>query len=634
MHGTAGFTATMRSQAALEEMRMFSTRDCQNQGLLREPWRGSSKSTWGTNDNCPAYVTLTPGLAAASSKGATLPGLLQADSNKAEELRLPSAWLSSKTKSGFAGAASGSQRHSAPPGCIPDFSPSFPHESNLLGTFSQGSLTPKVKNTFLDFSEDCSDDDDDSDEMPMVHAKTMPVWTASNEECLEEGLEECLPGSDSGGQTMDTMARGQTMDHVQDGSTDLGGGQTMDHVQGGPTDLGLFNQGSLTPKVKNTFLDFSEDCSDDDDDDEMPMVHAKTMPVWNASDMGLEGSEVGEQSTQCGERGPTDSPPDWSQLARLAGPNCSSLSTTAPFAKQARPPLPAYVRVSPTTHEPQKNTLKEAAACMPLGAKRANASSSGGVREVANNVPVHQGLLLERCDEQQESLDNFSEADSNPIHLSDSSQFMTMFKVKNTFLNFSEDSDGDEDEMPMVHTMSCPPERAMHQTQMSGWVKNSCPPGPTKLSMLEQRRQTCPAYVRATPTLLTPPVSEQMQQNRLKPPPNLPAPASEPWTAPMTVDHHPTAGACTAAASPAAVSAPAWTFEVPQPEVSKGAALHSTGGCMPCPWFWKPQGCLNGEECLRCHLCPEGELKARRRAKTAELRQKQRVKAEAAPDQL
>merc|ERR1719410_828513 len=99
------------------------------------------------------------------------------------------------------------------------------------------------------------------------------------------------------------------------------------------------------------------------------------MPVWNASEMGLEGSDEVEQSSQWA-RGPTDSPPDWAQLARLAGPNCSSLSTTAPFAKQARPPLPAYVRVSPTTHEPQKNTLKEAAACMPLGAKRASASSS------------------------------------------------------------------------------------------------------------------------------------------------------------------------------------------------------------------------------------------------------------------
>merc|ERR1712008_214315 len=99
-----------------------------------------------------------------------------------------------------------------------------------------------------------------------------------------------------------------------------------------------------------------------------------------------------------------------------------------------------------------------------------------------------------------------------------------------------------------------------------------------------------------------------------------------------------TAAASTAPPAPApaerALSAPAWKLDVRQPQVSKGAALHSTGDCMPCPWFWKPQGCLNAEECLRCHVCPEGELKSRRRAKTAELRQKQRVKGEDAPDQL
>ncbi|CAJ1362753.1 unnamed protein product [Effrenium voratum] len=44
---------------------------------------------------------------------------------------------------------------------------------------------------------------------------------------------------------------------------------------------------------------------------------------------------------------------------------------------------------------------------------------------------------------------------------------------------------------------------------------------------------------------------------------------------------------------------------------SVGSQRHGSG-CLPCAWFWKPQGCLNGAACLRCHLCPAGELKRRK----------------------
>ncbi|CAL1145653.1 unnamed protein product [Cladocopium goreaui] len=37
----------------------------------------------------------------------------------------------------------------------------------------------------------------------------------------------------------------------------------------------------------------------------------------------------------------------------------------------------------------------------------------------------------------------------------------------------------------------------------------------------------------------------------------------------------------------------------------------SPGTSLP-PGFRKPQGCLNGDACLRCHLCPAGELKRRK----------------------
>ena len=32
--------------------------------------------------------------------------------------------------------------------------------------------------------------------------------------------------------------------------------------------------------------------------------------------------------------------------------------------------------------------------------------------------------------------------------------------------------------------------------------------------------------------------------------------------------------------------------------------------CRPCAWYWRPQGCLNLEECRHCHMCPKSALKA------------------------
>jgi hypothetical protein len=59
---------------------------------------------------------------------------------------------------------------------------------------------------------------------------------------------------------------------------------------------------------------------------------------------------------------------------------------------------------------------------------------------------------------------------------------------------------------------------------------------------------------------------------------------------------------------------------VRQPQASAGAELHGTGGCRPCGWFWKPEGCVLGAECCHCHMCPEGELRTRKKAKLAAMR--------------
>jgi len=49
--------------------------------------------------------------------------------------------------------------------------------------------------------------------------------------------------------------------------------------------------------------------------------------------------------------------------------------------------------------------------------------------------------------------------------------------------------------------------------------------------------------------------------------------------------------------------------------IPPGSALHAVRQCKPCAWFWKPGGCQNDIDCSYCHLCPEGELKARKKAK-------------------
>lgn len=65
-------------------------------------------------------------------------------------------------------------------------------------------------------------------------------------------------------------------------------------------------------------------------------------------------------------------------------------------------------------------------------------------------------------------------------------------------------------------------------------------------------------------------------------------------------------------------------LEAPLPSV--GASLHGQltdeglPACTPCGWFHKPEGCQNGADCRRCHLCPEGETKARKKKKLARLK--------------
>lgn len=75
-------------------------------------------------------------------------------------------------------------------------------------------------------------------------------------------------------------------------------------------------------------------------------------------------------------------------------------------------------------------------------------------------------------------------------------------------------------------------------------------------------------------------------------------------------------------ASPAGCASPVGAIGI----TSVGSVRHGTGTCKPCAWYWKPRGCQNNADCNFCHLCPDGELRTRKKAKIAARTQIKRIK--------
>lgn len=50
-------------------------------------------------------------------------------------------------------------------------------------------------------------------------------------------------------------------------------------------------------------------------------------------------------------------------------------------------------------------------------------------------------------------------------------------------------------------------------------------------------------------------------------------------------------------------------------------AKHFAGTCQPCAYYYKPDSCKWGAKCDFCHLCPDGEIKARKKEKIRALRE-------------
>jgi len=61
--------------------------------------------------------------------------------------------------------------------------------------------------------------------------------------------------------------------------------------------------------------------------------------------------------------------------------------------------------------------------------------------------------------------------------------------------------------------------------------------------------------------------------------------------------------------------------------LSVGSAMHFAGDCKPCAWRWKTGGCANKLSCRFCHICADGALKKRRRAKLQDVKAAARVAA-------
>jgi len=173
-------------------------------------------------------------------------------------------------------------------------------------------------------------------------------------------------------------------------------------------------------------------------------------------------------------------------------------------------------------------------------------------------------------------------------------------KVKNTFIDgYAEDEESQEH--PMVAAKTCPPLGPCHRL-------DELEP------LLPEQEQSDEAVAQGV--CGAPP-----------PPPNARCPPRA-TSAPAAVagfdDQTPTSCAGSAAASFSSAQSALEVVIAPlsdrKPENSIGSELHGMGECKPCAWFWRPQGCSNGEECRHCHMCYQGAFKTRKKAKMVELR--------------
>lgn len=72
------------------------------------------------------------------------------------------------------------------------------------------------------------------------------------------------------------------------------------------------------------------------------------------------------------------------------------------------------------------------------------------------------------------------------------------------------------------------------------------------------------------------------------------------------------------------IQLPFWAKKPRGDKEAEGSTGHHIGTCKPCAWFHRPESCMYGDACNFCHLCPEGEIKRRRRIKIKYLRAREK----------
>mmetsp|Transcript_66898 Transcript_66898/g.157677 ORF Transcript_66898/g.157677 Transcript_66898/m.157677 type:complete len:270 (+) Transcript_66898:105-914(+) len=239
--------------------------------------------------------------------------------------------------------------------------------------------------------------------------------------------------------------------------------------------------------------------------------------------------------------------------------------------------------------------------------------------------------------------------DISPGFLAAAREQMARLKVKNTFFDVVE-SDDEEAGLRFGSVYSCPAKASEDVLDTSDLLPSGSAlpemPAPAVQAPLPRHPGS------QAPCLLTSSPKSSKQNNALRDPfqvkasadatdsdedddrPHLPRPRvadslEEPTSSSSQATVRPKKG------FPASKTFPAIEpLEIRRPQNSLGSQVHGTGNCKPCAWFWRPQGCANGEECGHCHLCSAAELKARKKAKkTASQRLRAAAAAQASPQE-
>lgn len=207
-------------------------------------------------------------------------------------------------------------------------------------------------------------------------------------------------------------------------------------------------------------------------------------------------------------------------------------------------------------------------------------------------------------------------ADSGPSFNWQFQQYPPVVTVKNTFIDGWAEEVSDEQGVPMVSAKSCPAPKS------HVFLDDDEEPPPRYACLLGRLPADAPAK------------AHQLAVQYL---PN-PSPDAMPayvWPQRLAEELRPSEHGATLEMNPAVVEQvrPAASRPLPPhvtpldrrgPETSLGSVDHENGDCRPCAWFWRPQGCNNGQDCRHCHLCDQGEVKLRRKSKLGALRKQGR----------